>query len=145
MRIALVLSLLAILGTMALIEAQTNEGLDTACIALIRRPESTPPAEVTVAKAELDRLSGNYMQTEMGLLIKMETADNRLRATVLKGAPFPPSTLIPVSPTCFRWEGEGLAPGLAGVFHVGQGKDAELTVVQPGKPEVVMKRTPGAS
>ena len=52
------------------------------------------------------------------------------------------STLIPVSPTCFRWEGEGLAPGLTAVFHVDD-KAVELTVVQPGKPEVVMKRTPG--
>jgi len=130
-------------GIGALIEAQTTEGLDAACIARIRRPDSVPPSGVTVAKADLEKLAGNYMQTEMGLLIKMEPVENYLRATILKGAPFPPSKLIPVSPTCFRWEGEDLAPGLTGVFHVA-GDKTELTIVQPGKPEVVMTRTPGA-
>lgn len=140
-----VLALFAVLaiGAVAVsIAAETTEGLDTACIGRIRRPESNPP-EVTVAKADLQRLSGNYVETEMGLVIKMESVENRLRATVLKGAPFPPSDLIPVSPTCFRWEGKDLAPGLTGVFHVA-GDKTELTIVQPGKPEVVMKRTPGS-
>ncbi|HEX6900663.1 MAG TPA: hypothetical protein VF789_13140 [Thermoanaerobaculia bacterium] len=122
-------------------EAGIGEGIDTACIARIRQPESSPP-EVIVANEDLQRLAGNYMQTEMGLVIKMEALENRLRATVLQGAPFPPSELIPVSPTCFRWEGKDLAPGLTAVFHVDE-KAVELTIVQPGKPEVVMKRTPG--
>lgn len=124
------------------IEAGMTEGLDTACIARIRRPESDLP-EVTVDKADLERLAGNYMDGEIGLVVKMEPMDNHLRATVLQGAPFPPSTLIPVSPTCFRWEGKDLAPGLTAVFHVTEGKAPELTVVQPGQPEHVMKRTPG--
>ena len=143
-RAVLFLSIVLALSTLgALIEAQTTEGIDTACIARIRRPDSAPTAiEVTVAKPDLARLAGNYMETEMGLLMKMEPVDNRLRVTVLKGPAFPPSTLIPISPTCFRWEGEGLAPGLTGVFHVA-GDKTELTIVQPGKPEVVMKRTPG--
>jgi hypothetical protein len=143
-RAVLTLFAVLVLGAVAVsIAAETNEGLDAACIARIRRPDTAPaPSEVTVAKAELDRLAGNYMETEMGLLFKIEPVDNRLRLTVLKGPAFPPSTLIPISPTCFRWEGEGLAPGLTGVFQVA-GDKTELTVVQPGKPEVVMKRTPG--
>jgi hypothetical protein len=124
------------------IEAGVGEGIDTACIARIRQPESSPP-EVLVAKADLERLAGNYLDAEIGLVVKMEPMDNRLRATILQGAPFPPSTLIPISPTCFRWEGKDLAPGLTAVFHVTEGKDPELTVVQPGQPEHVMKRTPG--
>ena len=143
------LSVLAILGVITTFaffldrpsEAGIGEGIDTACIARIRQPESSPP-EVIVANEDLQRLAGNYMQTEMGLVIKMEALENRLRATVLKGAPFPPSELIPVSPTCFRWEGKDLASGLTAVFHVDD-KAVELTIVQPGKPEVVMKRTPG--
>jgi hypothetical protein len=140
-----ILALFAVLaiGAVAMsIAAETTEGLDASCIARIRRPESEVP-EVTVAKADLKRLSGTYTETEMGFVIKVEPQENRLRATVLKGMPFPPSMLIPVSPTCFRWEGEGLAPGLTAVFHVTGGKTVELTVVQPEKPEVVMKRTSG--
>ncbi len=144
------ISVLAILGVIVAFavfldrptEAGVGEGLDTACIARIREPESTSPPEVIVANEDLQRLTGTYMQTEMALVIKVEALENRLRATVLQGQAFPPSTLIPVSPTCFRWEGEGLAPGLTAVFHVDD-KAVELTVVQPGKPEVVMKRTPG--
>jgi hypothetical protein len=143
--ISLLFILLAVVAFSVLLdrptEAGVGEGIDTACIARIRQPESNPP-EVIVANEDLQRLAGNYTQTEMGLVIKMEPLENHLRATVLHGAPFPPSTLIPVSPTCFRWEGEGLAPGLTAVFHVDD-KAVELTIVQPGKPEVVMKRTPG--
>ena len=142
-----VLAILGVIVTLAVFldqptEAGVGEGLDTACIARIRQPESTSPPEVLVANEDLQRLAGTYMQTEMGLVIKIEPLENHLRATVLQGAPFPPSEMIPVSPTCFRWEGKDLAPGLTAVFHVDE-KAVELTVVQPGKPEVVMKRTPG--
>ena len=143
--ISLLFILLAVVAFSVLLdrptEAGMSEGLDTACIARIRQPESSPP-EVLVANEDLQRLAGNYTQTEMGMVIKVEPLENHLRVTVLQGQAFPPSTLIPVSPTCFRWEGEGLAPGLTAVFHVDD-KAVELTVVQPGKPEVVMKRTPG--
>jgi hypothetical protein len=44
--------------------------------------------------------------------------------------------------TRFRWEGDGLAPGLTVAFEAGGEKAGSLTVIQPNKPEgVVMQRT----
>lgn len=121
------------------LEAGMSEGLDTACIARIRRPESEV-AEVTVARTYLERLAGAYVQKEMDLEIQVEPLDHRMRVTFTKGAPFPPSLLIPISPTCFKLEGKDLAPGLTVVFHLEGEKASELTVVQPDKPEVVLRR-----
>lgn len=120
----------------AFIEAGTADGLDTSCIARMRRPAFELP-EVTVARADLAGLPGSYEQKEMGLAVKIDLREDRLRLTVLQGPPFPPALLIPTSPTRFRWEGVGVAPGLAVVFE----KSDTLTIVQPGKPRVVMKRS----
>jgi hypothetical protein len=134
----------------AFIEAGTTEGLDSSCLAGIRRPEfvlrlnSTEvkiEPEVTVAKTDLERLPGSYAAEEMGLSVKVELVEGRLRLTVIEGPPFPPSLLIPTSPTRFRWKGEGMAPGLSVEFQVTGGKATALNVVQPGKPELVMKRS----
>src|SRR6185369_1270667 len=134
----------------AFIEAGATERLDTSCVAGIRRPEfvlklnSTEvkiEPEVTVAKADLERLPGSYAAEEMGLSVKVELVEGRLRLTVIEGPPFPPSLLIPTSSTRFRWEGEGMAPGLSVAFQVTGGKATALNVVQPGKPELVMKRS----
>ncbi|HSF38931.1 MAG TPA: alpha/beta hydrolase [Thermoanaerobaculia bacterium] len=124
----------------AFIEAGTADGLDTSCIARLRRMEFELP-EVTVARTQLAGLQGSYVQEEMELKIKIDLREDRLRLTVLEGPPFPPALLIPTSPTRFRWEGEGLAPGLAVVFEVTEGNATALTIVQPGKPRVVMKRS----
>lgn len=120
----------------AFVEAGTADGLDTFCIARIRRPDLELP-EVTVARADLEGLQGSYTHEEMGLAIKINLREDRLRLTVLQGPPFPPTLLSATSPTRFRWEGLGVAPGLAVVFE----KPGELTIVQPGKPRVVMKRS----
>ncbi len=96
--------------------------------------------EVKVDKADLERLVGSYANEEMGFAFKVDLEGDRLRLTVTEGPPFPPSLLIPTSPVRFRWEGEGLAPGLAVVFQVTGGKATALSVLQPGKPEVVAKR-----
>ncbi|MES1244912.1 MAG: alpha/beta fold hydrolase [Acidobacteriota bacterium] len=134
----------------AFIEAGAAEGLDASCLAGIRRPEFAlslvafdRPAEpeAKVSKADLERLVGTYSAPEMRLALKAELAGDRLRLSVLMGPPFPPALLIPTSPTHFRWEGEGLAPGLAVEFVLEGDKASALRVVQPGKPEVVMART----
>jgi hypothetical protein len=65
-----------------------------------------------------------------------------VRLSITQGPPFPPALLAPTSPTRFRWEGDGLAPGLAVTFQVTGRKAASLTILQPNKPEgVVMQRT----
>lgn len=133
----------------AFIEAGKAEGLDTSCVARIRRPDfvlslgrfdnPTEP-EVAVAGADLERLVGTYRAAEMRLALKAELSGDRLRLSVLFGPPFPPALLIPTSPTRFRWEGEGLAPGLMVEFELAGDKANALKVIQPGKPEVVMTR-----
>jgi pimeloyl-ACP methyl ester carboxylesterase len=130
----------------AFIEAGAVEGLDTSCIDRMRRPELllsfgdpelTP--EVTVAQSDLERLQGSYTNQEMGMAAKVELVERHLRFSVTQGPGFQ-FLLIPTSPTRFRAEGEGLAPGLAVVFQVTGGKATALTVVQPGKPELLMTR-----
>ncbi|HKI03401.1 MAG TPA: hypothetical protein VKK31_15585 [Thermoanaerobaculia bacterium] len=103
-------------------------------------PGTAAEPEVAVAKADLERLPGSYANGEMGFAFKVDLQEGRVRLTITQGPPFPPALLIPTSPTHFRWEGEGLAPGLAVSFQVTGSKATSLTVIQPGKPEVVMKR-----
>lgn len=98
-------------------------------------------SEVKVDKTDLERLVGSYADEEMGFAFKVDLEGDSLRLTITEGPPFPPSLLIPTSPVRFRWEGEGLAPGLAVVFQVSEGKATALTVLQPGKPEVVAERS----
>jgi pimeloyl-ACP methyl ester carboxylesterase len=134
----------------AFIEAGKAEGLDTSCLAGMRRPDFVlalvpfdKPAEpeVKVARADLGRLVGSYTAPEMGVLVKVELVEDRLRLSVVQGPPFPPAFLIPTSSTRFRWEGEGLAPGLMVEFELTGGRASALKIVQPGKPEVVMARS----
>jgi pimeloyl-ACP methyl ester carboxylesterase len=134
----------------AFIEAGKAEGLDTSCVAGIRRPDFVlglvpfdKPAEpeVAVARADLGRLVGSYTAPEMGVLLKVELVEDRLRLSVLQGPPFPPALLIPTSPTRFRWEGEGLAPGLMVEFVLAGDKASALKIVQPGKPELILARS----
>ncbi|HYN19711.1 MAG TPA: alpha/beta fold hydrolase, partial [Thermoanaerobaculia bacterium] len=124
----------------AFIQAGTAEGLDTSCIARMRRPDFELPA-VTVARGELEGFPGSYRNEEMGVEVKVELVGDRLRLSVTQGMPFLPALLVPTSPTRFRWEGEGLAPGLAVVFKSDGGKAAALDILQPNKPgPVVMRR-----
>lgn len=129
----------------AFIEAGAAEGLDTSCVSRIRRPDfplSLGDPEVTVSQTELERLQGSYANQEMGFAFKLDLVGSRLRLTFTQGPPFPPTLLVPASPTRFRVEGEGMAPGLALEFQVTEGKATALTILQPGKPEVVMTRSP---
>jgi pimeloyl-ACP methyl ester carboxylesterase len=137
----------------AFIEAGKVEGLDTSCLAGMSRPgfvlglvpfDKPAEPEVAVGKADLGRLVGSYTAPEMGVLLKVELVEDRLRLSVLQGPPFAPAFLIPTSSTRFRWEGEGLAPGLMVEFELtgvtGDGASA-LKIVQPGKPELVLARS----
>jgi len=123
----------------AFIEAGTAEGLDTSCVARMKRPDFELP-ELALAKTDLEGLPGTYRFPEMGLEVKVELEGSRLRLSIVQGPPFPSSLLAPTSPTRFRWQGDGMAPGLYVVFQVTGGKATTMTVVQPGKPELVMKR-----
>jgi pimeloyl-ACP methyl ester carboxylesterase len=135
----------------AFIEAGTTEGLDTSCIARLRRPEfaltsvlspGAPEAEeVTVTRAGLERLPGIYANQDMGLTVRVELQESQLRVSITAGPPFPPFRLIPVSPTRFRAEGEGLAPGLMVGFQMTEGKATAFILAQPGMPEAVLPRT----
>jgi hypothetical protein len=125
----------------AFIAAGTAEGLDTACLARMRRPDFELP-EAKVARADLERLPGSYANEEMGMALKVDLQGDSLRVSILQGTPFPSARLIPTSPTRFRWEGDGMAPGLAVTFQVSEGRAASLSVLQPNKPgPVVLKRS----
>jgi pimeloyl-ACP methyl ester carboxylesterase len=131
------------------IEAGSVEGLDTSCIAGIRRPEfalrsvlTSADPEMPVNQADLERLPGSYANQEMGLTLKVDLGEGQLHVSVTQGPPFPPFLLIPSSPTRFRVQGEGLAPGLTVAFQVAEGKATALIMAQPGVPEVVLQRRP---
>jgi pimeloyl-ACP methyl ester carboxylesterase len=128
--------------TAAFIEAGTAEGLDTSCIAVMRRPDfvlSLGEPELTVAKADLERLQGSYANQEMGFVVRVDLLGSHLRFSVTQGPPFR-FLMIPTAPNRFRAEGEGIAPGLVVAFHVTDGKTTALSVLQPGKPDLVMTR-----
>ena len=101
----------------------------------------TPRVEIT--KADLGKLVGSYasVHEDRDYAVKVDLQEGRLRLAMTKGPAFPPALLIPTSATRFRWEGEGMAPGLNVVFQVNGGKATSLTVIQPGLPNTVMKRT----
>jgi pimeloyl-ACP methyl ester carboxylesterase len=127
--------------TAAFLDAGTAEKLDTSCLARMRRLDFELP-EVKVARADLEKLPGSYTNPEMGIALKVELQGDSLRVSILQGPQLPSARLVPTSPTRFRWEGDGMAPGLALVFQVAEGRAAALSVIQPNKPaEVVMKRS----
>ena len=101
------------------------------------------PPGVAIAKADLEKLVGSYasVHEDRDYAAKVDLQEGRLRLAMTKGPAFPPALLIPTSATRFRWEGEGMAPGLTLTFQVSGGKATSLTVIQPGLPNTVMKRT----
>ncbi|HEX6864013.1 MAG TPA: alpha/beta hydrolase, partial [Thermoanaerobaculia bacterium] len=115
------------------VEAGAAEKLDTACVPRMRRPDFELP-EVKVARAALEGLPGTYELEEMGMALEVNLKEDGLYLSVLQGTPLPPARLIPTSPTRFRWEGDGMAPGLAVSFQLSEGRAASLTVMQPNKP-----------
>jgi hypothetical protein len=78
----------------------------------------------------------------MGYTVKVDLVEGHARLSITQGPPFPPALLAATAPARFRWEGDGLAPGLVVTFQVAEGKATSLTILQPNKPEgVVMQRT----
>jgi hypothetical protein len=116
----------------------------TAARAAVDHAGAAKPPGVEVAKADLAKLVGSYASVDKeqtDYAVKVELQEGRLRLSMTKGPAFPPTLLIPTSATRFRWEGEGMAPGLTVTFHVDGGKATSLTVIQPGMPNTLMKRT----
>jgi pimeloyl-ACP methyl ester carboxylesterase len=125
--------------TAAFIQSGKAAGLDTSCIAGMRRPDFELPG-IAVAKADLQALPGSYAASERPLAVRVAFAGDRLRLSVTEGPMLPSATLIPTSPTRFRCEGAGLAPGLAVTFQLNGGRATHLTILQPGKPPLTMER-----
>lgn len=126
--------------TAAFIQSATTAGLDASCIAGMRRPDFELP-ETTVATTELQALPGSYAAGERHVAVRVVFAGERLRLSIIEGPPLPSATLIPTSPTRFRCEGAGLAPGLAVTFEVDEGKATRLHILQPGMPPLALERT----
>jgi pimeloyl-ACP methyl ester carboxylesterase len=127
-------------GTIAaFIEAGAAEGLDTSCIAAMRRSDfvlSTGDPEVAVDPAGLARLAGSYANQEKGFAGKVDLAGNRLRLTFSDGFAL---LLIPTAPTRFRLEGMG--PKEVATFQVQGGRATSLTLSRPGDPDLVLTRS----
>jgi hypothetical protein len=109
-------------------------------MATLRRPDFELP-EVTVATADLELLPGSFAAREMPAAFRVALEGDHLRLYVTQGPPLPPARLIPTSPLRFRCEADGWAPGLAVTFQVSGGKATQLALVQPGKPELISRRT----
>jgi pimeloyl-ACP methyl ester carboxylesterase len=121
----------------AFIEAGSAEGLDASCLSRMRRPDfplSFGDPEVTLARADLERLQGTYVR-ESGSPATVDLLGNRLRFRFGQGPRF---LLIPTSPTHFRVE--GLPPGHELSFQMKDGQAVALTHRQPGRPELVLTR-----
>jgi pimeloyl-ACP methyl ester carboxylesterase len=122
----------------AFIEAGAAEKLDLSCLKEMRRPEfatSFGDPEVTVARADLERLAGSYENKEAGLAAQVDLVGNRLRITFSDGFQV---LLIPTAPTRFRFEGMG--SGRTAAFQLTDGKATAVTVSQ-GEQELVLPRT----
>ncbi|HYU31155.1 MAG TPA: alpha/beta hydrolase [Thermoanaerobaculia bacterium] len=121
----------------AFIEAGTTQGLDTSCVARMRRPDfalSSGDPEVTLSSADLARLPGTYQEPASGLTAQVDLAGNRVRVTLDGEAVL----LIATSPTRFRIE--GMEPGHRVVFQESEGRITGLTLFEPGQPDLVMTR-----
>jgi pimeloyl-ACP methyl ester carboxylesterase len=121
----------------AFIEAGTAEGLDTACVSRIRRPDfvlSLGDPEVKLDQGALARLAGSYQNPAEGLAAEVAVVANRLRFSLDGNA----ALLIATSPTRFRIE--GFAPGYQVVFQESGGRVTGVTLIEPGSPELVMTR-----
>lgn len=113
-----------------LIESGTTEGLDTSCIAKMERPAfalSVGDPEVTLAAADLDRLTGTYRE-ESGFEVSFEVVEGKhLQASYSDGTP--PMVFVPISPTRFRTPYGGLAI----TFRVEEGKAVGVALERGGE------------
>jgi len=116
--------------TVKVVEAGTVQGLDTSCLARIKRPEFVlkQDPDVEVPADELARLTGTYKDRESELEMRFEVSGDRLRAMV-GDQPF--MILVATSPTRFRVEG---LPGYFVSFQLTEGRATACTTVEPGRP-----------
>lgn len=113
-------------GLMArFIEAGTVQGLDTSCLTRTKRPEFALrwDPEIELPADQLARLAGTYKDRVSGSEIRVEAAGRRLK--VFEGE-YPPTVLVPISPTRFRLE--GMPPGYAAEFQVTDGRATACTM-----------------
>jgi pimeloyl-ACP methyl ester carboxylesterase len=121
----------------AFVEKGTTEGLDTTCIAAIRRPpfrvEPFQMKVVSLDPAALAKFAGAYRQEDGPAEATLEIAGNKLAASVF-GEQF---LLVPVSPTRFRVLEN---PSAAVSFEVADGQVRRMTVLQGSTP--ILKLVP---
>ncbi len=121
----------------AFIESGTVQGLDTSCVAGMRRPRFAfhRDQEPKVPAEELARLEGIYKDEESGAMVRVELQGSHLRAVLAEQSPL---LLVPTSPTHFRIG--GMPPGYALLFHLSGGRGDLLTLETPGQPSQTLKR-----
>ncbi|MES1240692.1 MAG: alpha/beta hydrolase [Acidobacteriota bacterium] len=124
----------------AFIDAGAAEGLDTSCVAKMRRPDfvlTLGDPEVKVARIDLERLTGSYVGKKNSRpTARVDIIAGRVRFGIGQG---PRYLLIPTSPTRFRVE--GLPPGHKVTFQVPEGRATGLILSQPGRPDLEMTRS----
>ena len=121
----------------AFIEAGRVQGLDTSCVANIRRPDfvlSFGDPEVQVSRADLEKLAGTYTKAETGAVAQVDVVANRLRIT-FDGEP---ALLVSTAPTRFRVE--GFAPDRTVTFQESGGRITSVTLSASGAPDLVLQR-----
>ncbi|MFL6201466.1 MAG: alpha/beta fold hydrolase [Thermoanaerobaculia bacterium] len=116
------------------IAAGTTERFDSSCVARMERPAfalSLGDPEVTLAAADLERLTGTYRESQGGFEARLDVIGSiggkRLRARYSDGSA---ALFLPTSATRFRTANGGFAL----VFRMEGGRAAALTMEQSGEP-----------
>ncbi|MBB4636450.1 alpha/beta hydrolase [Longimicrobium terrae] len=117
------------------IRAGSARGLDTSCIARVRRPAwiVDEPRPVEVDSLSLARLTGVFVSAQPPLEMEIVQLRGGLRVTFSGGNP--PMSLIPISATRFAIEG---APGVELSFMLHHGFMRGVTVTTPDRPPMHM-------
>jgi pimeloyl-ACP methyl ester carboxylesterase len=118
------------------VETGTLQGLDTSCMARVKRPEFVlrRDPDVEVPADQLTRLAGTYQEPESGMEIRVETLGRGLRAMYVGDGG--PMVLVATSPTRFRVE--GLRDAMT--FRISGGRATTLVLEQPGEPDLTLTR-----
>ncbi|HEX7185990.1 MAG TPA: alpha/beta hydrolase [Thermoanaerobaculia bacterium] len=122
------------------VEAGTEKGLDTTCLARTKRPAFVlkRDPDVELPADQLARLAGTYKDRESGYEIRIEAVGKLLRAVVAgEGSNM---LLVPISPTRFRIE--GMTPGDAVTFQLSEGRPTAVVLETPGLPSLTLTREP---
>jgi hypothetical protein len=116
------------------IEAGSTERFDSSCVARMERPAfalSLGDPEVTLAAADLERLTGTYRESQGGFEARLDVVGSiggkRLRARYSDGST---GLFVPTSATRFRTANGSFSL----VFHMEGGRAAALTMEQLGQP-----------